>query len=151
MSLVIVYNAPDCQIWCSDGLTVSRQGTQVSQVCASAKKIMPIPNNQIACGWVGEKYDAEFIIENLRLSHSVSLAGFLGDVSKKCYKVNCFSRDRCEQSDQVYCPTGLLVGGYLSGQKFLAMVSPEGQIQRYKRFGSIGIGADTVSAKLGSY
>lgn len=148
MSLVIGYNAPECQIWCCDGLTVYFNQGRLEQVTKKEKKIRSIPNSKILCGWVGEKYDAEFIIKGISFRPSISLNEFLRDVANRCHQVNDISCNKCEQSNQIYCPTGLLIGGFLPGRQFLSVVSPDGQIQKHKMFGAIGIGSEIAQTKL---
>lgn len=148
MSLVLCYHAVGGQIWCSDGRTVFPTEHQFVQTDHQVRKIRCLPNSSIICGWVGEKYDAEKIIDNIRWRPSSSVQSQLVRIANSCRIVNDLSRAFCGRRDQVFCPTGLLIGGYTGGTGFLSVVTPDGLIERKERFAAIGIGAKVASRCL---
>jgi 20S proteasome alpha/beta subunit len=64
--------------------------------------------------------------------------------------VNQLSRVFCSGRGLMFCPTGLLVGGYLGGKGFLSVVKPNGEVETFERCAAIGIGAEVACRSLAS-
>jgi hypothetical protein len=148
MSLVIAYNAIERQVWCCDGRTVTPQNGRFVRSSDSAQKIRRISNSSILCGWIGDKYDADLIISAIPSPGNSSIEAWFNEVAFCCQHINRLSFDFCTNDNQAFCPTGLLVGGYHSGKRFLAIITPEGQVVSKNQYAAIGVGSETASERL---
>jgi 20S proteasome alpha/beta subunit len=148
MSLVIAYNAKECLILCSDGRAVTPQDGHLLLADDRVKKIKPVLNDRALCGWVGERYDAEAIISTIQFIIPSPLETFLKNIAFHCQHINALSFDYSIRNNQEFCPTGLIIGGYYTGSRFLATITPYGQVLTHSQYAVIGIGADIASEHL---
>lgn len=146
--MVIGYMGDSFQIWCCDGLTIQPQGDSFVPSSQAVKKIHRLPSINVLCGWVGEKYDAEMILDGLSSRQADSVMLLVKHAANECQRINRLSHSFCTDRNQVFCPTGLLVGGFLMDECFLASISPEGGVQSKTRFAAIGAGAHSAAKCL---
>jgi 20S proteasome alpha/beta subunit len=148
MSLVIAYNAMEYQVWCCDGRTVVSNAGSFIASGEGTIKIGRLKTGSILCGWVGEKYDADSMISSISAARYITVAGLLQKAAICCEGINGLSSDFCHRNDRHYCPTGLILGGFNFGRRFLATITPEGEIIRRERYAAIGIGTDIVAGNM---
>lgn len=141
MSLVICYDGGYYQLWLSDGRTVTPRGTAFACVSDHVEKIHMLCQMNVLCGWVGEKYDAESIMGDILQLPPMTRESLLAGASETCRQVGQLSQSFCHARNEFFCPTGLLVGGYDTHGAFIAVVTPEGQVEHCKCVAAIGIGS----------
>ncbi len=146
MSLVMGFNGDWYQAWCSDGLTVRRQGASFAVSNHTTKKIHRLPSMNVLFGWVGEKYDADLILGQMCVLPVDSVKSLLKHAADECLRINQLSSSFSMKNGHSFCPTGLMLGGYLMGERFLATIKPDGQVQLRMRFATMGSGAN-IAAK----
>jgi hypothetical protein len=146
MSLVVGFNGDYFQVWCCDGLMIQRHGDSFAPSHYMTKKIHRLPNINALCGWVGEKYDADLILKQMCAFPTDSIEKLLKHASDECWRINQLSNSFSRRNDHFFCPTGLLLGGYLMGERFLAAITPDRCVQLKMRFAAIGAGAN-IAAK----
>lgn len=151
MSLIICYTGDDYQLWLSDGLTVAPKGSDFECIRENTEKISILSRMNVLCGWVGEKFDAEWIMEEIRFLPRMKHGKLLEVISKNCRRINRLSRIYCLEKNEFFCPTGLLIGGYDCEDKFLATVTPQGQIKHFESLGAIGIGSHQVTKSFSEF
>ncbi len=148
MSLVIAYNAIERQVWCCDRRTVTPQDGRFVRSSDNAQKIRQILNSNILCGWIGDKYDADSILSAIPSPSHSSIEDWLEEVAFCCQHINSLSFGFCANNNQAFCPTGLLIGGYHSDKRFLAVITPDGQVMSRNQYAAIGVGSETASERL---
>ena len=146
MSLVVGFNGDSFQVWCCDGLTIQRHGDFFAPSHYMTKKIHRLPHINVLCGWVGGKYDADLILKQICALPADSVKKLLKHAADECLRINQLSNSFSMRNAHFFCPTGLLLGGYLMGERFLATITPEGCVQPKMRFAAIGAGAN-IAAK----
>lgn len=149
MSIVAALNTSNCQIWCCDGRIVSNTSNNIRILSNHEKKIGSIKKCNFTYGWVGEKFDAKFVINNFKTEY-FSPNHFIDDVSLNCKRVNILSKTYFQSIDKKYCPTGFILGGYSNGKPFISIVDPLGNSKKLQIFASIGVGSTALCNYLES-
>jgi 20S proteasome alpha/beta subunit len=148
MSLIIVLQSYECQLWCSDSLSVQYLEQETLKETFS-KKIYKLHNYKILMGVSGNRYDSEVIRKLLSYHKQVErVAMLLNDVATIVSDVNMTSREHSNKKGFESYPTGLMIGGYLKDKDFLSVVTPNGEIFNSKHYAAIGEAARYVSSFL---
>ena len=155
MSLIIAYRGRNSQYWCSDGLTVSMDGSELKVTGNSIRKIFQYKNLPVLIGCSGEIYDGDVIRKILgNLETSISLEEFLANISNIVKSINSIAEHYSLIEKRTRFETGLLIGGFLNQNDFLVIVTPDGKIIPMKIFAAIGQNSasfiDTIRTHSGS-